>query len=89
MENDYGCDDIDWLENNSSEIPGTIAIQAHDRKFYIPSARFDNRVDITTFLRDDPKTWDLEKTRIVYKRLKEAFQTLGPRAFFRTNLIKP
>ncbi len=57
MRNDYGCCDMDWLIQQS-EVPNTLQIEAHGRTFTIPVARLDNRVDLTTFVRDDIETWD-------------------------------
>jgi len=59
MINDYGCDDIEYLMS-VSEHPDTIPIVQNGRTFYIPIARFDNREDYTTMLRDEPDTWDAE-----------------------------
>lgn len=57
MLNDYGCDDMDYLEKNS-EVPGTITITKDGKKYHLPIGRFDNRVDKTSFLRAEKKDWD-------------------------------
>jgi len=57
MIGDYGCDDIEHLMEISEE-PNTIAIDAHGKRYHLPIGRFDNRVDLTTFVRDEPETWD-------------------------------
>ena len=57
MLGDYGCDDMDFLENNS-EVAGTVTVTARGQKFHIPIGRFDNRVDKTSFLRAEKKDWD-------------------------------
>ena len=57
MLNDYGCDDMDYLEKNT-ELPGTITVVNGGRKYHLPIGRFDNRVDKTSFLRVDKKDWD-------------------------------
>jgi len=57
MRDDYGCCDIAWLVEHSDQ-PNTIRIESHGRVFHLPIARFDNRVDKTSFVRDDPDTWD-------------------------------
>ena len=46
MLNEYGCDDMDWLEQNGPQ-PGTIAVEAHGQTFALPVGRFDNREDKT------------------------------------------
>ncbi|MFH1725734.1 MAG: hypothetical protein ABII00_14080 [Elusimicrobiota bacterium] len=76
MLKDYGCDDVDWLEK-SSERPGTVTVEAYGRKFYLPIARFDNRVDKTSFLRDDAKSWDPDMVRSVHEGLKGALDKLA------------
>ncbi len=56
MLNDYGCDDIEHLIG-ASGVADTIRIEAHGRSYHLPIARFDNRVDKTTFVHGDPDTW--------------------------------
>jgi len=56
MRSDYGMDDVDWLERTSG-VPGAIRVETGDGAFLLPMERFDNRVDRTSFLRDDPSTW--------------------------------
>ena len=51
MLNDYGQDDMEWLLKNS-EQPGTVTVKAHGKTYHLPVARFDNRVDKTSFLRE-------------------------------------
>ena len=68
MLGDYGCDDIDWLMENAA-VPGTIRVEAHGRTFDIPIARFDNRVDKTSFLRDDPETWPAAEVEALHREL--------------------
>lgn len=76
MRKDYGCDDIDWLVKNS-ERPKTITLSAHGKSFHVPFARFDNRVDKTSFLRDDPKSWKAADVKSVHEGLKDALQHAG------------
>ena len=57
MINDYGCDDMDYLLSSSPQ-PDTIQINKGEKSFLLPVGRFDNRVDRTTFVRDEPSTWD-------------------------------
>lgn len=75
MLGDYGCDDIDWLEQNS-ERPGTVTVKAQGRTFHPPIARFDNRVDKTTFVRDDPATWSEQDVRALHEGLRQALEEL-------------
>ncbi len=71
MMNDYGCDDMGWLEQNS-EVPGAITINKGGKKYHLPIGRFDNRVDKTSFLREDKKLWPKEKVEAVHNGLKAA-----------------
>lgn len=75
MMKDYGCDDMDYLEENS-DIKGTITITSGSEKFNIPVARFDNRIDKTSFLRDDKSKWPDEKVKQVHEGLKIALDKL-------------
>lgn len=72
MINEYGCDDMDWLEANARK-PNTIPI----RHFDVPFARFDNRVDKTSFIRDDPGSWKAEDVKAVHEGLKGALDKLA------------
>ncbi|NLO91173.1 MAG: hypothetical protein GX410_04180 [Elusimicrobia bacterium] len=78
MLNDYGCDDMDWLEQHSDK-PGTIAVEAHGKKFHLPIGRFDNRVDKTSFLRADSKDWDPAAVKAVRDGIKGAMDKLMSR----------
>ncbi len=76
MMNDYGCDDMDWLEANA-ERPGTVTVRAHGRTFHIPIARFDNRADKTSFIRNDRSNWRPDEIRAVHEGLKAALDRLA------------
>lgn len=75
MLGEYGTDDMDWLEKNS-EIEGTITVESRGGKFHLPLARFDNRVDKTSFLRDDESAWPAEKVKAVHDGIKSACDKL-------------
>ncbi len=68
MRNDYGSCDMAWLIEHADH-PDTIRIEAHGRTFHLPVARFDNRVDRTSFLRDDPATWPDARVRDLHEAL--------------------
>lgn len=80
----YGCDDMAWLLDQSDH-PGTIRveriIQAGDRYatkvYHLPVARFDNRQDLTTFVREDPKLWKPTDVQAIHGGLKAAFDQLS------------
>jgi hypothetical protein len=75
MLNDYGLDDMFYLVENS-QIKGTITVNKNGRKIHLPFAYFDNRVDKTSFLRDDVSKWDKEKIKEVRNSLKSATDNL-------------
>lgn len=75
MLNDYGCDDMDYLEK-TSEVPGTITITAQGKIYHLPIGRFDNRVDKTSFLRAEKKDWDPRMVADVTNGLKGATDKL-------------
>lgn len=72
MLNDYGCDDMDWLESQA-RVKGTVPVKGYD----IPIARFDNRVDKTSFLRADKKDWKPADVKAVHEGLKGALEKLA------------
>ena len=76
MMNDYGCDDMDWLEQNA-RVPGTVTIEAYGKIYNIPVARFDNRVDKTSFIRNDPSEWKPEEVKAIHDGLKDALTKLA------------
>ncbi|MDD4005409.1 MAG: hypothetical protein PHW69_09460 [Elusimicrobiaceae bacterium] len=76
MMNDYGCDDMDWLERNTAKA-GTVTVKAHGKTFHLPIARFDNRVDKTSFLRADQKEWDAKAEADVRSAIKAAMDKLA------------
>jgi hypothetical protein len=76
MMGDYGCDDMDWLIQNSDR-PDTVRIETRGRTFHLPIARFDNRVDKTTFVRHEPSQWKPEQVRALHDGLSEALGRLA------------
>lgn len=75
MLNDYGCDDMDYLEKNS-DVPGTITVTNGGKKYHLPIGRFDNRVDKTSFLRAERKDWDPKMVADVTAGIKGATDKL-------------
>lgn len=76
MMGDYGCDDMEWLLEHS-ERPGTIRIEARGRAYDIPVARFDNRTDKTTFVREDRSEWKKEDVEALHAGLAGALEELA------------
>jgi hypothetical protein len=75
MLGDYGCDDMEWLIQNSG-VPDTVKIETRGRTFHLPVARFDNRVDKTTFVRGEKSQWPAESVKALHGGLAEAFERL-------------
>ena len=76
MLGDYGCDDMAWLLEHSDR-EGTIAIDARGRRHHLPVARFDNRVDKTSFVRGDRSAWKREEVEALHAGLGDAFSRLA------------
>ena len=74
MMGDYGCDDMDHLVATSAK-PGTITVKAHGKQYMLPLGRFDNRVDKTSFIRDE--VWKEEDKQALHAGLKLAMDQLA------------
>jgi hypothetical protein len=75
MLGDYGCDDMDWLEEKA-EKPGCVTVEAHGKKFNLPVGRVDNRVDKTTFIRNDLSQWKAEEVQAIRQEIKQAMDSM-------------
>jgi hypothetical protein len=75
MYGDYGCDDIGWLLEHSDQ-PNTLRIEAHGEEFHLPIGRFDNRVDRTTFIREEPSAWKAEDVANLRAGMEQAFREI-------------
>ncbi len=82
MLGDYGCDDMDWLIRNSGR-PDTVKIEARGRTHHLPVARFDNRVDKTSFVRADRAQWKPADVQALHAGLSEALGRLSRTAAVR------
>lgn len=76
MLHDYGCDDMEHLLKHA-ERPGTVTVKAHGRTYHLPVGRFDNRVDKTSFLREQQSAWKPEHVKGVHEGLREALDHLA------------
>lgn len=82
----YGCDDMAWLMEQSDR-PGTIRVERvipegtryATKVYHLPVARFDNRKDLTTFVREDQSLWKAEDVKALHGGLKAAFDELVAR----------
>ena len=82
MMGDYGCDDMDWLIQHSDR-PDTVRIETRGKLYHLPIARFDNRVDKTTFVRADRAQWKSEDVKALHVGLGEALRKLSRAAVSR------
>ena len=76
MLGDYGCDDMEWLIQNSG-APDTVRVEARGRQRSLRVARFDNRVDKTSFVREDPARWKPANVEALHRGLSEALRQLA------------
>lgn len=76
MLGDYGCDDMEWLIGQSDR-PDTVRVETRGKAFHLPVARFDNRVDATTFVRGEPSAWKPQDVDRLHAGLAEAFGRLA------------
>lgn len=76
MLGDYGCDDMDWLIQQSDR-PDTVRFESRGRTHYLPVARFDNRSDKTTFVRNERADWKPEQVRALHTGLGDALARLA------------
>ncbi len=75
MLGDYGTDDMGWLIEQSDR-PSTVRVETRGGVFHMPVARFDNRRDLTTFIREDAKTWPPAAVKAVHEELRRALTEL-------------
>jgi hypothetical protein len=75
MRQEYSRCDMAWLIEQAT-LPGTIDVAAHGATFRVPVQRFDNRTDLTTFLREDPVTWKASDVEAIHGKLRGACDAL-------------
>lgn len=75
MYGDYGCDDMQWLLDGSDR-PHTVQVERDGRTWYLPVGRFDNREDLTTFVRSQQGDWNPADTARLRSGLERAFAEL-------------
>ena len=73
---EYGCDDMDHLID-TSPVPGHVAILARGKQYNLKVSRFDNRNDLTTFVRDPKETWNEEDVKAIHEELKVTMARLA------------
>jgi hypothetical protein len=78
MRHDYSSDDVAWLLDHADRS-AHITLAAHGRRYQIPTVRFDNRADRTSFLRADPASWPPPRVDDLHRRLTAALTSLSRR----------
>jgi hypothetical protein len=77
----YGTDDMAWLMSQSDK-PGTIRVERvvesggkwATRVFHLPVGRFDNREDLTTFVRAPREAWKADDVKRIHEGLRAALR---------------
>jgi hypothetical protein len=75
MTREYSRCDMEYLIQRS-KVSGAVRIEAHGTTFDVPVARFDNRGDLTTFLRKDQSDWAPEEITAIDTELHRACTSL-------------
>lgn len=75
MRTEYGVDDLRWLMEES-DLPGTIRVDRDGEVFHLPAAVFDNRQDLTSFLREPPESWPTDRLEILGSELERVLSRL-------------
>ncbi len=75
MRNDYGTDDMAWLLRTARR-PGTISVAGAGGTADVPAVVFDNRDDLTSYLRGEPDTWPADAVSSLRERLGAAMDRL-------------
>ena len=71
MMGDYGCDDMEYLRK-TSEVADTVTVKTYGSTYHLPIGVFDNRIDKTSFLREDKEKWDAEMVADVTEGIRSA-----------------
>lgn len=83
MATDYGCDDIDQMLEQS-KIPGFIEVETMEEGYSrptivqtkIPTVKFDNRIDLTSFVRKPKAEWTEVEINALTAGLLAVYQQL-------------
>ncbi|MEN8007960.1 MAG: hypothetical protein ABFS42_13155 [Candidatus Krumholzibacteriota bacterium] len=75
MYGDYGCDDMEHLLGTSGKAD-TVQVDKKGTSYFLPLGRFDNRVDKTSFIREDEDKWADADVKALQDGMREAFDRL-------------
>ena len=76
MYGDYGVCDMGWMLEQSDK-PNTVSVEKDGHTHHLPLGRFDNRVDRTSFIREDEKNWSEADKKALQDGMREAFDQLA------------
>ena len=76
MYGDYGVCDMAYQLEQSAR-PNTVQVEKGSNTYYLPLGRFDNRVDRTSFIREDVDKWSDEDKGLLQAGMREAFDQLA------------
>jgi hypothetical protein len=76
MYGDYGVCDMAWMLEQSDK-PDTVRIEKDGGVYHLPLGRFDNRVDKTSFIREDEAQWSAEDVAALQAGMRAAFDELA------------
>lgn len=76
MYGDYGVCDMSYLLE-ISDRENAVRVERGGQTYYLPVGRFDNRVDKTSFIREDQDKWSPEDVAALQAGMREAFDQLA------------
>lgn len=76
MYGDYGVCDMAYQLEQSGK-PNTVQVEKNRKNYFLPVGRFDNRVDKTSFIREEPAQWSAEDVAALQAGMREAFDQLA------------
>ncbi len=76
MYGDYGVCDMAYQLEQSSKA-NTVQVDKNGQSYFLPLGRFDNRVDRTSFIREDENQWSAEDVSLLQAGMREAFDQLA------------
>ncbi len=76
MYGDYGVCDMSY-QLEQSEKTNTVQVEKGGNTYFLPLGRFDNRVDRTSFIREDEDKWSDDDKGLLQAGMREAFDQLA------------
>ena len=76
MYGDYGVCDMSYLLETSGRADA-VKVERDGQTHFLPVGRFDNRVDKTSFIREEPAQWSESDVAALQAGMREAFDQLA------------